>query len=156
MSDLDRRQFFKGILDSLVQVAGTVVLASATASIAKAQAGQSAGAELPEDLQGRADRLAAAANVPAEETSATNCEFLNGAFLNTPLGSFANGSRPAVQPVPPIGVFRNLPQGGVFRNAPLGSFRNTALGPFANGGWRNDPWGGFRNGGWSNSPWRNW
>ena len=155
MSDFDRRQFLKGILNSLVQVAGTVVLASATASIAKAQAGQSAGAELPEDLQGRADRLAAAANVPAEETSATNCEFLNGAFLNTPLGSFANGSRPAVQPVPPIGVFRNLPV-STFRNTPLSTFRNSGFGPFANGGWPNVGWGGFHNGGWPNGVWRNW
>jgi hypothetical protein len=146
MSDFDRRQFFKGILDKLVQVAGTVVVASATVSMARAQGGQSEGAEPPEDIQERADRLAAAANFPAEETEATTFEFRNGAFINTPLGGFGNA---------PIGGFRNTPL-GVFRNAPLGTFRNTPLGPFANGGWRNRPWGGFHNGGWPNGVWQNW
>jgi rSAM-associated Gly-rich repeat protein len=143
MSDLDRRQFFKSVFASLVQVAGTVVVASATASMARAQAGQSDGAEPPEDIQERADRLASA---EAEETEETSDEFLNGAFRNTPLGGFGNA---------PIGGFRNTPL-GAFRNSPFGHFRNTPLGPFANGGWRNSPWGGFRNGGWPNGAWRNW
>jgi hypothetical protein len=154
MSGLNRRQFFRGILDRLVQAAGTVVVASATASMARAQADQSAAAELPEDIQERADRLAAAANSTAEETEAAGFEFLNGGFINTPLGGFGNG--PGLQPVPPIGRFRNRPLLGRFRNAPLATFRNTPLGPFANGGWRNGPWGGFQNGGWPNGVWQNW
>jgi hypothetical protein len=146
MSDIDRRQFFKAILGRLVQVAGTVVVASATASIARAQAGQAEGAELPEDIQERADRLAAAANFPAEGTEAANFEFLNGGFINTPLGGFGNA---------PVDRFRNTPWGG-FRNTPFGGFRNTPLGPFNNGGWQNRPWGGFQNGGWPNGGWQNW
>jgi hypothetical protein len=146
MSDLDRRQFFRSIFNKLVQVAGTVVVASATASMARAQAGQSDGAKPPEDIQERADRLASAANSPAEETEETSVAFLNGPFINTPLGGFSNA---------PVGVFRNTPL-GAFRNAPFGHFRNTPVGPFANGGWRNSPWGGFRNGGWPNGAWRNW
>jgi hypothetical protein len=163
MSNLDRRQFLKGILDRLAQVAGSVVVASATASMARAQAGQSDQAERPEDLQERADRLAAAANLSAEETEAATFEFRNGAFVNTPLGGFGNS---------PIGGFRNTPLGAfrntpldTFRNRPLGAFRNGIsdnmfrngpLGPFANGGWRNNPWGGFQNGGWPNGGWQNW
>src|SRR5262245_37075650 len=112
MSDFDRRQFFKGILDKLVQVAGTVVVASATAPMARAQGRESEGAEPPENLQERADRLAATANFPAEEAEATTFEFLNGAFRNTPLGGFGNT---------PVGGFRNTPL-GAFNNAPLGGF----------------------------------
>jgi hypothetical protein len=152
MSNTDRRQFLRGILDRLVQVAGTVVVASATASQTRAQAGQADGAELPAGIQERADQLAATANIPAEETEASNCEFRNGGFVNTPLGSFRNGG---VQAVPPIGVFRNLPV-STFRNTPLSTFRNSGFGPFANGGWPNVGWGGFHNGGWPNGVWRNW
>jgi len=145
MSDLDRRQFFKSVFASLVQAAGTVVVADATASMAMAE-GQSDGAKPPEDIQERADRLASAADSPVEETEETSATFLNGGFRNTPFGGFGNA---------PIGGFRNTPM-GVFRNTPFSHFRNTPIGPFANGGWRNSPWGGFRNGGWPNGAWRNW
>ena len=144
MSNFDRRQFLKGILDKLVAVAGTVVVASAAASTAKAQGAQAEGAAPPpEDVQERADRLAATGNVPAE---AGAYEFLNGAFRNTPWGGFGNG---------PLGGFRNTPL-GAFRNGVGGRFRNTPLGGFGNGGWPNGGWGGFGNGGWPNGGWHNW
>src|SRR5262245_13517845 len=91
MSDFDRRQFLKGILGKLVQTAGTVVIASATASLARAQGHQSEGDETPpDDIQERADRLAATHDFLAEETEAGANEFRNGAFRNTPLGAFRN------------------------------------------------------------------
>ena len=143
MSDFDRRQFLKGILGKLVQATGTVVVASAAASTARAEGSHSAGAEpSPEGVQERADRLAATVNFPAE---AEANEFLNGSFRNTPLGGFGNG---------PLGGFRNTPLGN-FRNTPFGRFRNTPLGSFGNGGWPNGGWGGFRNGGWPNGGWHN-
>jgi hypothetical protein len=146
MSTIDRRRFLKETLGKLAQAAGTVVVASATTSMARGQGGQSEGAVLPkEGVQERADRLAANADVPAEEGDSTFA-FLNGAFRNTPLGGFHNG---------PLGRFRNTPL-GAFRNAPLGGFRNTPLGAFGNGGWPNGGWGGFRNGGWPNGAWHNW
>ena len=130
MSNFDRRQFLKGLLGKLAQAAGTVVVASVTASSARAQGGppEEAG-PAPDGVQERADRLAAAANLSAEEAEAAANEFLNGAFRNTPLGGFGNG--------------------------PLGGFRNTPLGGFGNGGWPNGHWGGFGNGGWPNG-WNNW
>jgi hypothetical protein len=147
MSNFDRRQFLKGILGKLTQAAGTVVVASATALVARAQGRQSEGAEAPpEDVQERADRLAATSNCSAEEAEAGANEFLNGAFRNTPLGGFRNT---------PLGGFRNTPLGN-FRNHPLGGFRNTPLGGFGNTGWPNGGWGGFRNGGWPNGGWLNW
>jgi hypothetical protein len=150
MSDFDRRQFLKDILGKLVQTAGTVVVASATASMAMAKGRQSEETTPSEGegVQKRAARLAANSNFSAEEAEAgTNAfEFLNGAFRNTPFGGFRNT---------PFGGFRNTPLGG-FRNGPLGGFRNTPLGAFGNGGWPNGYWGGFQNGGWPNGLWRNW
>jgi hypothetical protein len=147
MSDTDRRQFLKSILGRLVQTAGAVVVASVAASTPRAQANQSDAAESPaNDIQQRADQLAATGNVPAEETETVANEFLNGAFRNTPLGGFGNGPR---------GGFRNTPLGN-FRNTPVGGFRNTPLGAFGNAGWPNGGWGGFNNGGWPNMGWRNW
>jgi hypothetical protein len=147
MSDFDRRQFLKGILNKLAQTAGTIVMASAAASPARAQGHQSEGAETPpENVRERADRLAATRNLPAEEAEAAANEFLNGAFRNTPLGAFRNR---------PLGGFRNTPLGS-FRNGLGGGFRNTPLGVFGNGGWPNGGWGGFHNGGWPNMGWRNW
>jgi hypothetical protein len=153
MSDIDRRLFLKGVLCKLALTTGTVVLASVAVSTAKAQEKQTASANPPEDLQGRADRLAASANSQDEETLAAANEFLNGAFRNTPIGAFRNGG---------LGGFRNTPLGN-FRNSPIGGFRNTPLGSFANGGWPNGGWpnggwpnAGFRNGGWPNFGWRNW
>lgn len=147
MSDTNRRQFLKGILGKLAQAAGAVVVASAAASTARAQEHQSEGAEAPpEDVQERADRLAASGNFPAEDAEALANEFLNRGFRNTPLGGFRNT---------PLGSFRNSGLGG-FRNSPVGRFRNTPLGAFGNGGWPNGGWGGFRNGGWPNGGWGNW
>jgi hypothetical protein len=149
MSDFDRRQFFKDILGKLVQAAGTVVVASAAVSTARAQGHQAEGAETPrEGVQERADRLAATGNFSAEAEAEAN-EFLNGRFRNTPLGGFGNA---------PLGGFRNTPV-GAFRNAPLGGFRNTPVGAFRNaplGGFHNTPLGAFANGGWPNIGWRNW
>jgi hypothetical protein len=152
MSDFDRRQFLKGLLGKLVQTAGTVVMASAAASVARAQgnASQEAAAP-PEDVQGRADRLAASGKFPDEAEADASQLWRPGGFRNTPLGSFHNG---------PVGGFRNTPL-GAFRNAPVGGFRNTPLGSFGNtgwpnGGWPNGGWGGFHNGGWPNVGWRNW
>jgi hypothetical protein len=145
MSNFDRRQFLKGILGNLVQAAGTVVVASATVSLAMGQERQCKEANpLPEGVQERADRLAATGDFPAEEAEAEANEFLNGGFRNTPLGGFRNT---------PLGAFRNTPLGN-FRNTPLGGFRNTPLGSFGNGGWPNGGWGGgFGNGGWPNGGW---
>ena len=147
MSDFDRRQFLKGILGKLAVATGTVVLASTATPLAGAPSAKAEGTETPpEDIQKRADRLAAAESSAAEAAAETN-EFLNGAFRNTPWGGFGNS---------PIGSFRNTPM-GVFRNAPLPGWRNTpVVGPFGNGGWNNFFPGGFRNGGWPNSAWRNW
>jgi hypothetical protein len=142
MSDFDRRQFLKGILVKLAQAAGTVVVASAAVSTARAQGHKSEGAET-EDFQ---KRLAATGKFPAEETAADANEFLNGAFRNSPAGAFRNS---------PVGAFLNHPV-GAFRNGPVGGFRNYPSGGFGNGGWPNGGWGGFRNGGWPNHAWRNW
>jgi len=146
MSDFDRRQFLKGILEKLAQATGAVVVATAATSLARVQGHSAEEAEKPPgDVQERADQLAATGNLQAEEAE-TN-EFRNGAFRNTPLGSFRNG---------PGGGFRNTPLGN-FRNGPAGGFRNTPLGSFANGGWPNGGWGGgFGNGGWPNGVWGNW
>jgi hypothetical protein len=134
MSDIDRRQFLKGLLTRVAQAAGTAVVASAAVATARAQEDQSEPAETPpEGVRERADRLAASCDVPAGESETAPASFLNGAFRNTPLGAF--------------------------RNAPLGAFRNTPLGAFRNGlggGFRNTPLGGFGNGGWPNGVWRNW
>jgi hypothetical protein len=147
MSNFNRRQFLEGILGKLAQAAGAVVVASAAASTARAQANLSERAETPsEDVQKRVDQLAASDNLPTEDDEGGANAFLNGAFRNTPLGGFANG---------PLSGFGNHPL-GAFRNTPLGRFRNTPLGAFANGGWPNGGWGGFRNGGWPNGGWHNW
>src|SRR5262245_43685594 len=104
MSDSSRRQFLKSVLAALAQAAGAVVVASATSSTAKAQEGLPENADAPaDDIQQRADQLAASSDVPLEGGE-TPVSFLNGAFRNTPLGAF--------------------------RNAPLGGFRNTPLGAF--------------------------
>jgi hypothetical protein len=158
MSNLDRRQFLKSILGKLVQTAGTVVVASAAASLAKAQGNESEAATTPpEDVRERADRLAATGNVPDEADPAQL--FRPGGFRNTPLGSFINRPLGSFRNTP-IGAFRNTPV-DAFRNTPVDAFRNTPGGVFANGGWPNGGWpnggwGGFHNGGWPNFGWRNW
>jgi len=146
MSDFDRRQFLRDVLNKLALATGTVVLASTAAPAAGTPSSTSEGTEPPsEDIQKRADHLAAAES-SSEENAAELNEFLNGAFRNTPFGGFRNT---------PFGGFRNTPLGR-FRNTPVGSFRNTPLGYFSNGGWPNGGWGGFGNGGWPNGGWVNW
>jgi hypothetical protein len=146
MSDFNRRRFLTGLLSTLAQAAGAVVVASSAVSTAQARGQSSEGAEAPaQGVQERADRLAASGKLPSEADTEP-IAFLNGAFRNTPLGSFRNT---------PLRGFRNTPLGN-FRNTPLGAFRNTPLGSFANGGWPNGGWGGFNNGGWPNFGWRNW
>jgi hypothetical protein len=143
MSDFNRRQFLKSLLGKLAQAGGTVVVATVAVATARAQ-GESRASETPaQDVQERADHLAAAGEPLPEDVA---FEFLNGGFRNRPFGGFRNT---------PFGGFRNTPL-GAFRNAPLGGFRNTPLGAFGNGGWPNGGWGGFLNGGWPNVGWRNW
>jgi hypothetical protein len=146
MSTLDRRRFLKEVLGTLVQAAGTVVVATVAASTARAQ-----GPEVPttemggNDVQGRADRLAATGGCAPEDAEEPGV-FLNRGWRNSPVGGWQN--------LP--GGFRNTPTSS-WRNAPLGTFRNTPVGPFGNGGWPNGGWGGgFQNGGWPNAGWRNW
>jgi hypothetical protein len=146
MSDYTRRCFLKRLLATLVQTAGTVVVASAAVSTARAEENKSNLTEASkEDVQKRADRLAAATQAPAGHGDSRAVAFLNGGFQNTPWGGFRNT---------PIGAFRNTPV-GAFRNTPVAGFRNTPFGAFGNGGWPNGGWGGFGNG-WPNVGWRNW
>jgi hypothetical protein len=162
MSDLDRRRFLKGVLGKLAQAAGPVVLASAVVESSKVRGHESTGDDAPHnDIQDRADRLAAANRLPAE-TEAGAFEFLNGGFRNAPLGGFRNTPLGGFANRPlssfrntPLSGFRNTPL-GTFANAPIGGFRNTPLSTFNNGGWPNGVWGGFNNGGWPNVGWRNW
>src|SRR5262245_55818258 len=121
-SNFDRRQFLKGLLGNLAQAAGTVVIASAAISTASADENQSeSGNNSKEDVQERAEKLAASGNFSPEAESAAN-EFLNGGFRNHPLGAFRNH---------PFGAFRNTPL-GAFRNGPVGGFRNHPFGGFGN------------------------
>jgi hypothetical protein len=143
MSNFDRRTFLKSALASLVQAAGTVVVASTAVATAQAQSQPTSGPS-PEDLQGRADRLAEDACLSEEAVDPK--AWLNGVWRNTPVGSWRNS---------PVGGFRNTPVGS-FRNTPIGGFRNGPAGGFGNGGWPNFGWGGFGNGGWPNFGWRNW
>lgn len=149
MSDVNRRQFLKGLIGRLAQATGVVVIASASAATARTEEDQTEkGDAAASDVQERADRLVANATssaVDAEEAEAA-LEFLNGAFRNTPLGAFRNT---------PLTGFRNTPL-GAFRNTPVSGFRNTPLGSFGNGGWPNGILGGFQNGGWPNGGWGNW
>jgi hypothetical protein len=158
MSNSDRRQFLKGILGKLVQAAGTVVVASAAVSTARARGAQTEGAKTPpEGLQERADRLTATGNCPPEEVEGGEqaVAFLNGGFRNNPWGRFRNNPLGGFRNTP-LGAFRNTPLGN-FRNTPLGAFRNTPLGNvWGNGGWPNGGWGGFNNGSWPNFGWGNW
>jgi hypothetical protein len=146
VNDYTRRCFLKRLVTTLVQTAGTVVVASATASAARAEENKSKQTEVSkEDVQKRADRLAATAPPPPAENAESAVSFLNGRFRNSPWGGFRNL---------PLGGFRNTPL-GAFRNTPFSGFRNTPFGTFGNGGWPNGGWGGFGNG-WPNVGWRNW
>lgn len=140
MSDLDRRQFLRGLLGAVVQGAGAVVIASASAKAARAvESEKDSNEPPPKDLQDRADQLAMnwnRAEVSTEsavaESSAVANEFLNVGWNP----GFRNGGWPN-------GGWRN----GGWHNGgwPNGAWRN---GGWHNGGWRN---GGWRNGGWLNA-----
>lgn len=139
MSDLDRRQFLKGLLGAVVQGAGAVVLASATAKAARASSADAdPTVEPPKDLQDRADQLAMNWNrsEASAESASTESNVEANEFLNV-------GWNPG---------FRNggWPNGG-WRNGGWGN------GGWPNGGWRNGGWrnGGWRNGGWRNGGWLN-
>jgi rSAM-associated Gly-rich repeat protein len=158
MSDFDRRHFLKGVLGKLALGGGTVLLASTVAP--SAEAPTSEGTACPsEDIQKRADKLAATDASLAEAAEAN--EFLNvsvgnpglGGFRNTPLGGFRNTPLGGFRNTP-LGGFRNTPVGG-FRNTPVGGFRNNPLGTFGNAGWPNGAFNPFRNGGWPNIGWPN-
>jgi rSAM-associated Gly-rich repeat protein len=137
MSNPDRRQFLRGLLGTLVQGAGSVLLASSVAKAARRDEkdSPSAGAR---DIEKRADQIAetidgfADGDVPIDAHN----------FLNFGIGSgWGNGGWPN-------GGWPNFGWGN-------GGWRN---GGFRNGGWRNGGFsnGGFRNGGgWRNGGWRN-
>jgi hypothetical protein len=132
MSELDRRQFLKGLLGALAQGTGTILLASAAARAARGEQALKE-TEIPppdQDVQRRADQLAAAWTRSEENAVAAN-EFLNVGWSP----GWRNGGWP----------------NGVWRN---GHWRN---GGWRNAGWRNGSWrnGGWRNGSWPNGAWRN-
>src|SRR5262245_40452567 len=115
MADSQRRQFLKDLLGTLVQGAGTIVLASAATAraLARGTGGQDA------DIQKRAEELAGAAGANEEDLLVN---FVNRAFRNGYGGGFRNGG------------FRNGGFGGGFAN---GGFRNGYGGGFRNGAFRN-------------------
>jgi hypothetical protein len=148
MAHSHRRQFLKDLLGTLAQGAGAIVLASAAAARATAQATTGRDA----DIQKRAEDLARAAGANEEELEA------NGAIRNVGVGGV--GFRNA--------AFRNGGGfgGGAFRNAAVGgggfgggAFRN---GGFANGGFGGGAFrnaaaaGGFGGGAFRNGAFRNW
>ena len=135
MNQLDRRQSLKLFL-SLLQTAGTVVVAStvlpAVAASETQQTSDQVTKKAQEDAQKhlaqRADRIAEALKQRSEGEGTQQCAFLNSFNKSFANGGFANGG------------FKN---GGGFAN---GGFKNG--GGFANGGFGNG--GGFRNGGFLN------
>jgi hypothetical protein len=149
MAHSHRRQFLKALLGALAHGAGAIVLASAAAGRATAQATTGRDA----DIQKRAEDLARAAGANEEELEA------NGPIHNVGVGGvgfrnagFANGR------VGGGGAFRNAAVGG--RGYGGGAFRN---GGFANGGggggaFRNAAvaGGGFGGGAFRNGGFRNW
>src|SRR5262245_23296813 len=115
MSTIDRRKLLKEILGTIAQATGSIVVASATFSISKAEGKEPKEREpSADDIQQRADRLVLAERPLPEVAEAGINEFLNGGFRNTPWGGFRNA---------PFGAFRNSPL-GAFRNLPVGGFRN--------------------------------
>jgi rSAM-associated Gly-rich repeat protein len=115
MAHPQRRQFLKGLLGTLAQGAGTIVLASAATAHALARAPGSQNT----DIQKRAEELAEAAGANEEDLLVN---FVNRAFRNGYGGGFRNGG------------FRNGGYGGGFRN---GGFANGYGGGFRNGAFRN-------------------
>ena len=136
MSDSNRRQFLKRTLAALVQVAGSVTVASAAVGSTRTQDKKKPEEKEPptEDLQQRADELAAT-HPAAEAEAETAAQFLNwrpGGGIGWRNGGWNNG------------VWRN----GGWSNFPWNN------GIWRNGGWSSFPW---MNGGWGNGGgWRNW
>jgi rSAM-associated Gly-rich repeat protein len=119
---MNRRQALQTFVNSALQAAGAVVLASSALASTEQQAPEQPGET---DIKKRADQVAATQE-PADDTEdgASFTSFVNGGFVNG--GGFRKGG------------FAN----GGFRN---GGFRK---GGFANGGFGNG--GGFRKGGFAN------
>jgi hypothetical protein len=128
MNTVNRREYFKSLLDGLVKAAGTVIVAS---TVLPARAAHAAPASLSDgaarDLLQRADQLAREQAPGSEGDDEEFAKFVNGGFRNA--------------------AFRNAGGGGDFRN---GGFANGGGGGFRNGGFANGGGGGFRNGAWRN------
>jgi hypothetical protein len=127
VSDSNRRQFFRGALAALAQAAGTVTLASAAVAPARLQQEKKKpdeGEAPPGDnLQQRADELAAARGPAPEAESAAAGQFRNGGWRN---GNWFNGG------------WRNFPWfNSTWSNFPWNNF------PWFNGGWFNGGWRNF-------------
>lgn len=121
MADTSRRRFLEHLLGTLAGAAGSVVLASASTSLASAgEPGTVPQPDAPDDIQKRAEQLADATGTTEEEVEP--CGFLNRGFRNAVGGGFRNGG------------FRNAGVGGGFRN---GGFANGVGGGFRNGAFRN-------------------
>jgi rSAM-associated Gly-rich repeat protein len=117
MSLVTRREYFKSLLNGLVQTAGTMVLASVVLPGMAAQAKTAGAADgSADDLRRRADQLADAQTECSEGEDSKSAEWVNGAFRNSSGGG---------------GGFRNA---GFVNGGGGGGFRN---GGFVNGGWRN-------------------
>jgi uncharacterized membrane protein YgcG len=130
MSTVNRREYFKSLLDGLVKAAGTVIVASTVLPARAVQAAQSSPTgDAATDLLQRADQLASDLPPGVEGEDEEFAKFVNGGFRNAAFRNAAGGG----------GGFRN----GGFANGGGGGFRN---GGFANGGGG----GGFRNGAWRN------
>jgi hypothetical protein len=130
MSHLSRRQLLAGLLGSLAQVAGTVVLAHAVLPETAAKGNEaSTSASSGASVQERADQLVAGQEPPEEEGQ-------EGSFVATAFrrGGFARGGYGGG------GGFRR----GGFANGGYGG--GAVRGGFANGGYG----GGFRRGGFAN------
>jgi hypothetical protein len=121
MSLVTRREYFKSLLNGLVQTAGTIVLASLVLPGRAAQAKTaSAAGDSAEDFQKRADQVADAETAGSGEGS-KSAEWVNGGFRNAEFRNSGGGGA----------GFRN---GGFVNGGGGGGFRN---GGFINGGWRN-------------------
>ncbi|MFO0877973.1 MAG: GrrA/OscA1 family cyclophane-containing rSAM-modified RiPP [Gemmataceae bacterium] len=134
MSHPSRRQLLAGFLTGLAQVSGAIVVARATLADAATEGNQAPTQPARDNLQERADKIAA--DEPLADEERHEVAFVNGAFRNGGGGGFRNGA------------FAN--GGGGFHN---GGFANGGGGGFHNGGFANGGGGGggaFRNGGFAN------
>src|SRR5262245_16005321 len=129
MSDLNRRQFLTSALSNLLQVAGSVTLASA--ALARSRSGEApagaepaAGAEGPTGAEPAAGRAAGNLQQQADELAAAI-----GPAPDAQVGEQAAAD-------PQLAQFLN----GGWRNGGPGGFRNGGPGGFRNRPWRNGPW----------------